>query len=51
MTETEQPGREDKPGEPTGKTINLEALAERVFRLLLEEARLERERLGRNQAR
>jgi hypothetical protein len=34
----------------TGK-IDLQALAEKIYRLLKEEARLERERLGRPQAR
>ncbi len=51
MPETEAPAQE-KPetGGPTEHQIDLEALAERIYRLLLEEARLERERLGRSQA-
>jgi hypothetical protein len=41
---TEQvPGEDDEQGEPE---LNLEALAERIYQLLKEEARLERERLG-----
>jgi len=32
---------------PATRGIDLEALAEKVYRLLKEEARLERERLGR----
>ncbi len=34
------------PGESAEDRVNLEALAERIYRLLKEEARLERERLG-----
>ena len=33
-------------GENTGDRLDLEALAEQIYRLLKEEARLERERLG-----
>jgi|GEM_PF-6614871 len=34
------------PGENPGDRLDLEALAEQIYRLLKEEARLERERLG-----
>lgn len=34
------------PGESAEDRVNLEALAEQIYRLLKEEARLERERLG-----
>lgn len=37
--------------ESTGQEIDLKALAERIYKLLKEEARLERERLGRHQPR
>lgn len=41
---TEQvPDEDDEQDEPE---LNLEALAERIYQLLKEEARLERERLG-----
>jgi hypothetical protein len=52
-TEEEEPAGEPGPGGPTGEVgepvereIDLQMLAERVYRLLQEEARLERERLG-----
>jgi hypothetical protein len=48
MAETEESaGTKPEAGEPARQKIDLQALAERVYRLLLEEARLERERLGR----
>lgn len=51
MAETEQPaGARPEAGEPAGQKIDLQALAERIYRLLKEEARMERERLGRFQA-
>jgi hypothetical protein len=51
MSETEEPaGAKPAAGEPAGQKIDLQALAERIYRLLKEEARLERERLGRFQA-
>jgi len=40
------PEAEAVPGENAEDRANLEALAERIYRLLKEEARLERERLG-----
>jgi hypothetical protein len=53
MTEEEEPAEESTTGAPTGEggepvepQIDLQMLAERVYALLKEEARLERERLG-----
>jgi len=40
-----------KGGKPAEEKIDLQALAERIYRLLKEEARLECERLGRPQTR
>ena len=37
---------EGVPGERAEDRVDLQALAERIYRLLKEEARLERERLG-----
>ncbi len=52
MPETERPaGTASDSGEPAEQKVDLQALAERIYRLLKEEARLERERLGRLQAR
>jgi hypothetical protein len=52
MAETEQSaGARPEADESAGQKIDLQALAERIYRLLKEEARLERERLGRFQAR
>jgi len=51
MAEVKQPaGERPEAGEPARQKIDLQALAERIYRLLKEEARLERERLGRFQA-
>ncbi|UCC86438.1 MAG: hypothetical protein JSV81_16525 [Anaerolineales bacterium] len=36
---------------PAGGQVDLRALAEKIYKLLIEEARLERERLGRHQRR
>lgn len=50
MSETEAPAQEEpETGRPAANQIDMEALADRIYRLLIEEARLERERLGRNQ--
>jgi hypothetical protein len=43
-------GQTGEVGEPVEQEIDLQMLAERVYRLLQEEARLERERLGWRQA-
>lgn len=43
--ESAEPAREGQ--EPAGTEVDLQALAEKIYRLLKEEARLERERLGR----
>ena len=37
-------------GEPAKRPIDLQALAERLYRLLIQEARVERERLGRRRS-
>jgi len=60
MSETEKPGR-DPAGDPADDhagapgpvrdVVDLEALAKRIYRLMKEEARVERERLGRFQER
>jgi len=56
MSETEKPGRDPAddhagaPG-PVRDVVDLEALAKRIYRLMKEEARVERERLGRFQER
>lgn len=47
MTGRSRPeGAAKNPGPPVGQAVDLETLAERVYGLLKEEARLERERLG-----
>ncbi|MEJ2210014.1 MAG: hypothetical protein P8129_13375 [Anaerolineae bacterium] len=50
MAEIEQPaGPADASAlPPAGQKVDLQALAERLFQLLKEEARLERERAGRS---
>lgn len=45
--EAEGEARREEAAALTAGSIDLEELTERVYRLLLEEARLERERLGR----
>jgi hypothetical protein len=45
--ETTGPGQEEQSA--AGTRIDLHALAARIYQLLKEEARLERERLGRRQ--
>jgi len=52
MSETEKPGRDTADDhKPVRDVIDLEALAKRIYRLMKEEARVERERLGRFQER
>ncbi|MBN1139913.1 MAG: hypothetical protein JXM73_25305 [Anaerolineae bacterium] len=46
VPETERSEGEASEALPTEGRIDLQALAERVYRLLKEQARLERERLG-----
>jgi hypothetical protein len=51
MAETKEPaGTTREAGDAAERKIDLQSLAERICRLLAEEARLERERLGRFQA-
>jgi len=47
---SEYAGPAEKGRKPAKGEIELEALAERIYQLLKEEARLERERLGRRRA-
>jgi len=52
MTESKQAaGTQEEGGEPGEHRIDLEKLAERLYQLLKQEARVERERLGRFQER
>jgi len=47
-TAIQEPEEEAQAHPPTEAEIDLEALAEKVFRLLKEEIEVERERLGRH---
>jgi hypothetical protein len=48
-TASTEGAQETRP--PAGGEVDLKALAEKIYKLLKEEARLERERLGRHQRR
>ena len=47
---TTAPGNEQETGDSANDKIDVRALAEKVYELLKEEARIERERLGRRRA-